>query len=349
MNRMDWLAAPGPRAFLARPPVVDWMDELHFVRAEARGRISFAMLPKPPPRVGQLGFLYIPPLRIQGVSVAGEASAVMVPEFDLCFDIGACHRPMLAAKHVAITHGHMDHVAGLPYYFSQRFFQGMGTGICVCDKRVEPAVRTMMEGWIDLEQQRTSHEIIGLGDGEELEIKNNIFLRAFQLDHTVPTIGYSLVERRTKLRPEFTSLPQDELRRLKHQGTEITRELRVPMVAYIGDALPGPQMMREEVLGARVLVTECTFFEPEHKERALVGKHVHFDDIIELLRHAKCEALVITHVSRRTHLSYARQRINDALEPEDAQRVFLLMDHRENKKRYEQQLADAFAQTPGAS
>ncbi|MFG0329380.1 MAG: MBL fold metallo-hydrolase [Phycisphaerales bacterium] len=301
------------------------------------------MLPKPPARLGQLGFLYIPPIRVQGVSVAGENTAVMIPEYDICFDIGACHRPMLAAKYVAITHGHMDHVAGLPYYFSQRWFQGMGTGVCVCDARIEPAVKQMMEGWVELEQQRTSHEIIGLGDGGELEIKNNIFLRAFEVDHTVPAIAYGLSERRTKLREEYHNLPQDALRKLKQDGVEITRELRVPLVTYIGDTLPGAHLFRDEILKTKVLIMECTFFDDDHRERAVVGKHVHLDDIAELYPHLECEALVLTHVSRRTNLGFARKRLVERLGAEATERVHLLMDHRTNRQRYEAQLAEAEA------
>ena len=32
------------------------------------------MLPKEPPRVGQMGFLFVPPYRVQGISIAGEMS-----------------------------------------------------------------------------------------------------------------------------------------------------------------------------------------------------------------------------------------------------------------------------------
>lgn len=301
------------------------------------------MLPKPPPRLGQLGYLYFPPFRIEGYSIAGEATAVMVPEFDICFDIGLCGRPMLSAKYIALTHGHMDHVAGLPYYFSQRWFQGMGMGTCVCDKRIEPAVRAMMHGWIDLEQQRTTHEIIGLSPGETTEIKNNLFLGPFEVDHTVPSVGWGVVERRTKLRDEFIGMPQDKLRQLKVEGTEITRELRVPLVAYVGDTLPGPHLLGEVVRKAKILVIECTFFEPEHKERAVVGKHVHVDDIAELLERIDAEAVVLTHISRRTNLVAAKKVLHDRLGADGAKRVFLLMDHAENRARYEQQCVEAEA------
>jgi hypothetical protein len=51
---------------------------------------------------------------------------VQVPELDVCFDIGLCPRIALTSPYVAISHCHMDHVAGLPYYFSQRMFQKIG-------------------------------------------------------------------------------------------------------------------------------------------------------------------------------------------------------------------------------
>ncbi|MEN0019278.1 MAG: MBL fold metallo-hydrolase, partial [Planctomycetota bacterium] len=94
------------------------------------------MLPKPPPREPSLGFLFLPPFRIQGISVAGELTSIMVPELDVCFDMGQCPRAALASKYVAVTHGHMDHIGGLAYYASQRRFQGMGSGTIVCDERI---------------------------------------------------------------------------------------------------------------------------------------------------------------------------------------------------------------------
>ncbi len=56
------------------------------------------MIPKPPPRDGGLGFLYIPPFRVQGVSVAGESTSVYVPELDVCFDMGECPRSALPPR-----------------------------------------------------------------------------------------------------------------------------------------------------------------------------------------------------------------------------------------------------------
>lgn len=299
------------------------------------------MIPKPPPREGQIGFLYCPPYRIQGTSVAGEATTIMVPELDVCFDMGAPLRCALASKYVALSHGHMDHVGGLAYYASQRQFQGMGEGTIVCDARIAGDVHQMMRGYHDLERQKTPYKLIELEDGQEIEVKNNMFLRGFRTEHTSPSFGYCIVEKRSKLKPHLVGLPQEKLRELKERGEEITMTLEVPLIAYTGDTLPGPHLVRDDVRKAQVVVTECTFFEPDHKARAKIGMHLHLDDIAEWLGVLECESLILTHVSRRTHLSYARRRLNEVLGEKVDDRVHLLMDHRTNRERYERQQAEA--------
>lgn len=304
------------------------------------------MIPSFPPREGQVGFLYIPPFRVQGISVAGEETVVQVPELDVCFDIGLCPRIALASPTVALTHAHMDHIGGLPYYFSQRVFQKLPPGRVVCHPLIAPALAAMMRSWVDLEQQRTPHEIVPIEPGAEVPIKNNMWLRAIEVSHTAPSLGYAVIERRSKLRQEFVDLPQERLRELKARGEEITRTIEIPQIAVTGDTEPGPFLFRDEFANARIVVTECTFFEPEHRGRARVGKHMHVEDLAALLKVWQAPSIVLTHVSRRTTMSYARERI-DALAGEHAARLLFLMDHRANRARHERQvLEDAARHQP---
>ena len=117
------------------------------------------MLPNPPAREPALNFIFVPPYRIVGTSVAGEATTIMIPELDICFDLGSCPRAMLPAKWVAISHGHMDHIGGLAYWCSQRNFQGMGPGNIICPAAIAPAIQKMLEGYQDLERQKTPFKI----------------------------------------------------------------------------------------------------------------------------------------------------------------------------------------------
>jgi len=299
------------------------------------------MLPRRPPRSGQLGFLYLPPYRIQGISIAGEQTAVHIPELDVAFDVGLCPRPVLSAPCVAISHGHMDHVAGLPYYFSQRVFQKMGSGTCVCHESIAGAIQTMMGGWVDLEQQHTPFTVVPLKHEGEYVLKPNIVLKGIESDHTVPSMSFVVVEHRKKLLEKYQGLPQEQLRDLKIGGTEITQTLRVPLVAYTGDTCIGDHLYREEFTNAKTVITECTFFEEEHKKRSVVGKHLHVEDLKELLSVWGAENIVIVHTSRRTTMEKVVDFIKASLGSEDASRVHLLMDHRTNRLRYEKQRIDS--------
>lgn len=293
------------------------------------------MLPKMPPKGEQVGFVFAPPYRVQGVSIAGEQTVVQIPELDIAFDIGLCPRVALASPYVALSHGHMDHIAALPYYFSQRMFQRMGVGTCFCHPELFDPLNRMLDMWADLERQRTERRVIPLAPDEQYEIKNNIFLRAIEVGHTVPALGYAVVERRSKLREEFIGKPQTELRELKSSGVEITRTLEIPLVAYTGDTEFGPYLFRDEFASAPIVITECTFFDPEHKSRAKIGKHLHIDDIAQLLNVWQAETIVLVHLTRRTHMMEAREYLAKHLGREQTSRLHFLMDHYTNRRRYE--------------
>ena len=64
-------------------------------------------------------------IHVIGYSVAGEETVIQVPELDVCFDVGRAPHFCLTSNILCISHGHMDHLAGIAYYLSQRHFQGL--------------------------------------------------------------------------------------------------------------------------------------------------------------------------------------------------------------------------------
>lgn len=298
-------------------------------------------LPSKPPKQPQPGFLFLPPYRVQGVSIAGESTSIHIPELDLCFDIGAPLRFAVTADVIALTHGHMDHAAGLAYYFSQRHFLGCSTGTVVCHPNLEQPIKAVMSAWVGIERQRTPFIIKPIAHNQEIPLKGNVFLRAFETKHTQHSLGFVAVEKRSKLRPELAGKTQEEIVALKREGVAITDILEIPLVAFTGDTAWGDHLKRPDLLAAQILIAECTFVGNEEDDKADIGKHMHLSDVLELVELSSAQNIVLTHLSRRTHIQAARETIFKALKPADRERVHILMDHRTNHARFEKQLAEA--------
>src|SRR5687767_3480207 len=92
---------------------------------------------------------------IVGYSVAGEETVVQVPELNVCFDIGRCPYFALTSDFICMSHSHMDHLAGLGYYLSQRSFQGMKAGTVLLPREIERSVDVLLRAWRDVERQGT--------------------------------------------------------------------------------------------------------------------------------------------------------------------------------------------------
>jgi ribonuclease Z len=265
-------------------------------------------------------------IRLLGFSLAGEESVVAAPELNVCFDVGKAPGEILSIDNVLLSHGHMDHSAGVAYYFSQRNFVGNAPGRVFCPTPLVGPLRELLRVWGRIEGHVSPGEIVGLEPGQDFELRRGLLVRPFAVNHGAPSLGFSILDVRHKLRPEFEGKTGPQLVELKRQGIEIQYRVEVPLVAYCGDTAEGNFLGLDHVRRAKVLILECTFFEEDHVRRAREGFHLHVRDIARILPKLENEWFVLTHLSRRTGLRDAKKALAKLVNESVLARVRFLME-----------------------
>lgn len=265
-------------------------------------------------------------VRLQGFSLAGEENVVTVPELNVAFDVGRAPREVVAMDFVCLSHGHMDHAAGLAYYFSQRNFQDMAPGTVLAQHKLVSPIQDLMRVWARIEGHLSPHNVIGVDEDEDYEARRGLIVRPFRVRHPGPTLGFSLIDVRKKLKPEYAELSGPQIVELKRAGKEIEYRLEVPKVAFCGDTEAGSFLDHDHVRNAEVIILECTFFEPDHLDRARKGQHTHVQDLPAIMERLRNPHVVISHITRRTFMHEVKQTLQRVLKPVDLERITILMD-----------------------
>jgi ribonuclease Z len=275
-----------------------------------------------------LAHIKIDELEIIGYSIAAEETVVAMPQLDVCFDIGKAPDQIIPINHVLLTHGHMDHAAGIAYYLSHRNFCGQSPGTILAPQNLLGSIQDVIEAWSRLDGNKIPANLVGVKAGDEYKIKPNLFTRVFPTKHSKGSVGYSVIEKRKKLKPEYAELTGPQIVELKKQGTEIDYPLEIPIVTYLGDTQHVDFSQLKYIVESKILIAECTFYETEHSGRAEAGRHMHINEFATLIEKLQNEHIIVTHTTQRTPMRDIRKILKEVLSPEKYGRVVLFMDKR---------------------
>jgi len=279
-----------------------------------------------------LAHIIIDDLDIIGYSIAGEETVVAVPQLDVCFDIGKAPDQVIPINNVLLTHGHMDHAAGIAYYLSQRNFCGISPGTILAPKNLLEPMKKIIDAWGRLDGNKIPANLVGVVPGDEYRIKPNLFARVFPTKHSRGSVGYTVIEKRKKLKTEYIGLAGPQLVELKKKGIEIDYPVELPIVTYFGDTQYVDFSQLDYIVESKILIAECTFYIDEHTDRAQAGKHMHINEFAGLIEKLENEHIIITHTTQRTAIHQIRKILKEALSQEKYKRMILLMD-RKNRPR----------------
>jgi ribonuclease Z len=231
----------------------------------------------------------------------------MVPELGVMFDAAPRVHGQLRYDTILVSHGHQDHLGGLPYLVSQRHMMKGGAPHVHVPVEIEAPLRRIFEAWREIEDFGLEVHLHGHAPGDTVPLPGGA-ARCVRSVHRVPSLSW-IIERHTRrLRPEFQGRPGPELAERRRQGEEITALHVEPVLCVTGDTQI--ELFDREPLVRRcaVLVHEVTGWDDRRgPDDVRKWGHTHVEEIIERAEQFEGQALVLVHRSPRHSRSQAEQ------------------------------------------
>ncbi|MCR9164998.1 MAG: MBL fold metallo-hydrolase [Nannocystaceae bacterium] len=251
-------------------------------------------------------------LTLAGVTRGGIATSLRVPELGLLFDVGVPTAGQLRCERILVSHGHQDHLGGLPYLLSQRHLaRKKPADVHVPAEIVDPLTR-IFEAWAEIEDFRMDVRLHGTKPGDVVSVGKGMEALALRSVHRVPSLAW-LVRRTTRrLKPEFAGRAPQELQAMRRDGDPITEEHVEPLLCVTGDTKIELFDAEPLVRQAKVLVHEVTSWDDRRDvEHTRSWGHTHIDEVLARVEQFEGEALVLVHRSARHSRAQALKVIAD--------------------------------------
>jgi ribonuclease Z len=253
-------------------------------------------------------------LTVEGWSRAAVQTYWRIPELNIGFDLGGQPWDFMGTPTWFVSHTHLDHIAALPVYVARRRMMKMEPPTIYVPAESLDDVKKLMLIMQRLDRGRQVADVRGMVAGEEIELGRNHVVGVFNTVHTIPSRGLLVWERRNKLKEEFVGLPGEKIKELRLSGVAVTREMRIPLIAYTGDTAPAGLDNNPAFFNAKVLIAELSFIRASHR-RDKIHKfgHMHLDDFVERADRFNNELIIAGHFSTRYHPNEVRKLLDARL------------------------------------
>jgi ribonuclease Z len=261
-------------------------------------------------------------LTVEGYSRAAVQTYWRIPEMKLGFDLGVQPWAFMATPSWFVSHTHLDHIAALPVYVARRRMMKMEPPTIYLPASAVEDVDRLLRAFQRLDRGRMPANLVGIEPDQEIDLSRELVVKAFATRHTLPSLGFLIYERRKKLKPEYQQLANEQIRDLRLSGVEVSAEIRIPKVAYMGDTSPAGLDALPDLYRAEILILEMTFVSAnERPERIHKYGHTHLDDIIARANRFENEVIVASHFSTRLHSDAIARIVERKLPPGLRERV----------------------------
>lgn len=238
--------------------------------------------------------------KFQGLSLSGIRTAISMPDLSLCFDVAQGYPFVIHLKHFFISHGHLDHAAGIPYIISQRAMNSLEPGKFYMPPSLVEPMDQIMKLWEKIENHHYEYKFFGVKADDEIPINAQTYVKVFPTTHRVESFGYTVFEIHKKLKKEYQGCTREEIIELRKQGMDVNEIHHIPAVTFTGDTQIEFLDSRDWIKKSKILILESTYLDDRKTvEQARQWGHTHINEVIPRLAEIESEKIVFIHASSR--------------------------------------------------
>lgn len=236
----------------------------------------------------------------EGISEGGVRTSLACHNLNVLMDMGGYIGNFAHFNHVLLSHAHLDHSAGIPYFISQRSLRKLGPpNIYIPPDNLAP-LQEILKLYAQMEDFDYKYNLIAVEKDKYYPINNQFGFKALPSYHRVSSYGYTIFHTKQKLKEQYQNLEKQEILHLKNNGTTITETIQTPIFSFSGDTKIEYVLDHEPVRKSQILFLECTYIDDKKNvEHTRKWGHTHWHEILEHAQEFENEKIVLIHFSKR--------------------------------------------------
>ncbi len=268
---------------------------------------------------------------VEGYSRAAEGTGIIIRGLDIILDAGFDVRK--AFSHVFISHQHYDHTCFLLKY-SLNIIDGETMNVISTEKilsKIKPWFVSGIRMTKDIKPSTSENSILSIASTKFNPINFDQYYEfnngseqwrteLFKCTHSVDSVGFGFQVKKKKLKSEYMTLTQKEIKKLISEKVEITCESFENIFLFLGDT--NKQIIQnEKIFEYPTIIMECTYFYDDEMELAKKNRHIHWNDIKEIIKNKPQIQFILIHFS----MKYSDKEIKDFLDGQKMQNLFYIL------------------------